>query len=65
MNDKPLSRLFPALTGREDEDVIITLHPSGFISFRPKRIKKEYTLPLTTCFRLAIEAEVRSRKRKV
>jgi len=44
------------------EALIVTLYPSGILGLRAKHTRREYTLPLVTIYRLAIEAEV-ERKR--
>jgi hypothetical protein len=57
----PVRRSVPGLTRR---DLIITLYPGGVIGIRESRCKKEYTLPLMSCYRLAIEADRAAAKRE-
>ena len=40
-------------------EVIITLYPGGIIGLRDKGRRREYTLPLTTVYYLAAQAEAR------
>lgn len=60
---KPVKRT----TETSRADLVVTLYPGAVIGLRQKRCRKEYTLPLITVFRLAIEAEqarVKAEKRK-
>lgn len=43
------------------DEVTVTIYPN-VIAFRPKRCRREYTLPLATVYRLAIEADMAERK---
>lgn len=46
--------------------MVITLYPSNIIGIRESRCHKEYTLPLMTVYKLAIQAEYAADKaRKV
>ena len=48
-------------------DLVVTLYPGSVIGLRQKRCRREYTLPLLTVFRLAIEADqarVKAERRK-
>ncbi len=47
---------------RPEDEVTVTLYPAGLIGFRPKRSRKEYTLPFETVYRQAIRAEVQSER---
>ena len=40
-------------------EVVVTLYPGGVIGLRDKGRRKEYTLPLSTVYYLAAEAEAR------
>lgn len=40
-------------------DVVVTLYPGGVIGLRDKGRRKEYTLPLTTVYYQAAEAEAK------
>jgi hypothetical protein len=40
-------------------DVVVTLYPGGVIGLRDKGRRREYTLPLTTVYYLAAEAEAK------
>jgi hypothetical protein len=49
------------------ENVVVTLYPGGVFGFRRLRSRKEYTLPVASAYKLAIEAEqarVKAEKRK-
>ena len=46
------------------EQVVVTLYPGSVIGLRRSRTRKEYTLPLKTVYRLAIEAEADRKKRE-
>ena len=37
--------------------VVVTLYPDGLITFREKRRRKEYPLPLASLFVRAVDAE--------
>jgi len=37
--------------------IIVTVYPEGTISFRLKRSRREYTLPIEACYHLAVKAE--------
>jgi hypothetical protein len=45
------------------ENVVLTLYPGAVIGFRRLRCRKEYIIPVATCYRVAIEAE-QARKRE-
>jgi hypothetical protein len=48
-------------------DVILTLYPGGVLGFRVKRCKREWTLPIVSAYRLAVQRELdleRAEKRK-
>jgi len=47
---------------RPIDEVVVTLYPNGTIGFRAARTRKTFTLPLATCYRLAIEAQVKADK---
>lgn len=51
-----------SLAGLLRRNLIVTLYPGGVLGFRESRSRKEYTLPVVTCYRLAVEAEFRGRK---
>jgi len=58
---KPVKRsvqLIPKGGGSRLE-VVVTLYPGGVIGLRDKGRRKEYTLPLSTVYYLAAEAEAR------
>lgn len=57
---KPTGRKFKGLMARS---LLVTLHPAGWIELQEGR-GRSYSLPLMTVYRLAIEAERQSRKRK-
>jgi hypothetical protein len=44
------------------EDIVLTLYPSKMIGLRRKRCRTEYTLPLATVYRLAIQAALAQKK---
>lgn len=54
-------RSVPGLLRR---DLVVTLYPGGTLGIRELRCKKEYTLPLMSCYRLAIEADRAAAKRE-
>ena len=39
-------------------DVILTLYPGGVLGFRIKRHKKEWTLPVVSAYRMAVQREM-------
>ena len=39
-------------------DVILTLYPGGVLGFRIKRHKREWTLPVASAYRMAVEREL-------
>jgi hypothetical protein len=39
-------------------DVILTWYPNGVLGFRIKRHKKEWTLPVVSAYRLAVQREM-------
>lgn len=60
---KPVKRT----TETSRADLVVTLYPGSVIGIRQKRCRKEYTLPLLTVFRYAIEADqarVKTERRK-
>lgn len=64
---KPVTRRAVILTdhrvrARDCDEVSVTLHPNGTIGFRAKRGRKEYTLPLATAYKLAIQAQAAADK---
>lgn len=52
------------ILARECDEVIVTLYPNKTISFRLKRCRTEYILTLASAFRLALEQERASKRRK-
>lgn len=50
---KPVRR---AVNDVHRDDVVVTIYPSKIIGVRRKRCRTEYTLPLATIYRLAIQA---------
>lgn len=52
--NKAVKRRISGLTRR---DVVVTLYPGGLLGIRESRARKEYTLPIMTCYRLAVESE--------
>jgi len=44
------------------EDLVVTLYPSHLLGIRALRTRREYTLPLATIYRLAIEADLAARR---
>lgn len=56
---KPVRRM---ATGIIREELVITLYPTR-IGIRAKRTRLEYTLPLATVYRLAIDAAQTERRR--
>lgn len=66
--DKPVTRRTPILldsreTPRPCDHVAVTLYPNGTISFRASGARTSYTLPLSTCYRLAMTAELNAKKK--
>jgi hypothetical protein len=57
---KPTGRKFKGLMMRS---LLVTLHPAGWIELQEGR-GTSYSLPLMTVYRIAIEAERSSKKRK-
>jgi hypothetical protein len=57
--DKKITRKIEGLLPR---DLIVTLYPSNVIGIRESRCHKEYTLPLMTIYKLAIQADQNSEK---
>jgi len=57
---KPVGRKFKGLMMRP---LNVTLHPAGWIELQEGR-GRSYSLPLMTVYRMAIEGERASRKRK-
>ena len=47
---------------RPEDEVTVSIYPTGMIGFRPKRSRTEYTLPLETVYRLAIRAAVQTER---
>lgn len=50
---------------RARDKIVVTLYPDGTIGFRPSRCRKEYTVPIVTCYRAALQAhalEVKKQK---
>lgn len=43
--------------------IIISLEPGDVIGFRAKRTRRTYRLPVSFCYRLAVESYVREQKR--
>jgi hypothetical protein len=39
-------------------DVIVTLYPGGVFGFRIKRHKREWTLPVVSAYRMAVQREL-------
>ena len=63
---KPISRV---TNGKLHEagkprKIVITLEPPNLLYFRAKGCRKRYCLTAEACYMLAVEAEVRSKKRK-
>ena len=52
--DKKITRKVEGLLKR---DLVITLYPSNVIGIRESRCRKEYTLPVMTIYKLAIQAD--------
>lgn len=52
---RPVKRTTPA--GGLRRDLVVTLYPGGVLGIREARCRREYTIGLVTCYRLAIEAE--------
>lgn len=42
--------------------IIVSVEPPDRIGFRLKGTQRSYTLPIAMCFRIAVEAEVESRR---
>lgn len=67
---EPVTKLTKAVKRTADMarlELVVTLYPSNVIGLRQKRCRREYTLPLLTVFKLAIEADqarVKAEKRK-
>jgi len=59
---KPVKRTLdlPLKGSSRTRAIIVTLYPGGVIGLRDKGRRREYTLPLTTVYALAAEAEARS-----
>jgi hypothetical protein len=45
------------ITARDKDRITVTLHPDGTIGFRAHKCRREYRLPLSVAFRMAIQAE--------
>lgn len=54
-------RIVPGLMRR---DLVITLYPGGVMGLREARCKKEFCIPLMTCYNLAIAADRAVAKRE-
>jgi hypothetical protein len=59
---KPVSRRTTILTDnriapRDRDKITVTLHPDGTIGFRAYKSHREYTLPLSVAYKMAIQAE--------
>jgi hypothetical protein len=53
---KPIRR---SVSGIErGRDVVMTIYPGGVLGFRIKRHKKEWTLPIVSAYRLAVQREM-------
>ena len=62
---KPIRRSVGGI--ERGRDVILTLYPGGVLGFRVKRCKREWTLPIVSAYRLAVQRELdleRAEKRK-
>ena len=57
--NKPIKRSVDGLLRRK---LVVTLYPGGVLGLREGKTRHEYTLPLMTCYRLAIEAERAAKK---
>jgi hypothetical protein len=53
---KPIRRSVGGI--ERGRDVILTLYPNGVLGFRVKRHKREWTLPVISAYRLAVQREV-------
>jgi len=65
---KPVRRTAILLTDhrikpRDGDRIIITLYPDQTIGFRQYRTRREYRLPLATCFKMAVLAEAEAKKK--
>ena len=45
------------ITARDRDKITVTLHPDGTIGFRAHKCRREYRLPLSTAFRMAVQAQ--------
>jgi hypothetical protein len=45
------------ITVRDKDKITVTLHPDGSIGFRAHKCRREYRLPLSVAYRMAIQAE--------
>jgi len=50
-------------TARSKDRIIISLYPDQTIGFRQYRTRREYRLPLATCFKMAVLAEAEAKKK--
>lgn len=44
-----------SVVGLLREELVVTLYPHGVIGMRAKRTRREYTVPLVSVYKLAIE----------
>jgi hypothetical protein len=56
---KSVTRVVPGLLKR---NLVVSLYPGGIIGIREARSRREYTLPLITVYRMAIEADREHRR---
>jgi hypothetical protein len=64
---KPVRRVVLQATVYEagaERPVVATLHPNGTVGFRTKGCKREYCLPISKCYVMAVDAHVKDEKRK-
>lgn len=47
----------------QERPIIMTVEPSGLVTFRLKKTRRTYSIPLAACFYAAVRAEVESQKK--
>ena len=46
------------ITMRSRDRITVTLHPGGWIGFRAHKCRHEYQIPLSACYKMAIQLEL-------
>lgn len=58
--NKPVKRTTEGVL--RGKNLVVTLYPHNVLGLRQLRCRKEYTIPLGTCYTLAIRAELEAKK---